>query len=131
MVNKKVLIIGGGVIGLGIGWQLAKSGASVTIYDRAAAGRAASWAAAGMLAPLAEAHNEEPELLKLGCQSLARYPQWVRELEADAEMSVGYRVEGTLIVGLEPDDTHQLRHLHVSQQDLGLDVEWLTGSAAR
>ena len=131
MKNKTTLIIGGGVIGLGIGWQLAKSGVSVTIYDRAEAGRAASWAAAGMLAPLAEAHNEEPELLKLGCQSLQRYPQWVRELEADAEMSVGYRVEGTLIVGLEPDDTYQLRHLHTSQQELGLDVEWLTGHAAR
>ena len=131
MKNKKILIIGGGVIGLGIGWQLAKAGASVTIYDRAEAGRAASWAAAGMLAPLAEAHTEEPELLKLGCQSLARYPQWVRELEADAEMSIGYRVEGTLIVGLEPDDTHQLRHLYTAQQDLGLDVEWLTGREAR
>ena len=131
MVNKKILIIGGGVSGLGIGWQLAKSGVSVVIYDRAEAGRAASWAAAGMLAPLAEAHNEEPELLKLGCQSLERYPQWVRELEADAEMSIGYRVEGTLIVGLEPDDTHQLRHLYTAQQDLGLDVEWLTGRAAR
>ena len=78
MGNKKILIIGGGVIGLGIGWQLAKSGASVTIYEQAEAGRAASWAAAGMLAPLAEAHTEEPELLKLGCQSLALYPQWVR-----------------------------------------------------
>ena len=131
MKNKKILIIGGGVIGLGIGWQLAKAGATVTIYDRAEAGRAASWAAAGMLAPLAEAHTEEPELLKLGCQSLARYPQWVRELEADAEMSVGYRVEGTLIVGLEPDDAHQLRHLYTAQQDLGLDVEWLTGREAR
>ena len=131
MANKKILIIGGGVIGLGIGWQLAKSGASVTIYEQAKAGRAASWAAAGMLAPLAEAHTEEPELLKLGCQSLAVYPQWVQELEADAEMSIGYRVEGTLIVGLEPDDTHQLRHLYASQQDLGLDVEWLTGRAAR
>ena len=131
MKNKKILIIGGGVIGLGIGWQLAKAGASVTIYERAEAGRAASWAAAGMLAPLAEAHTEEPELLKLGCQSLALYPQWVRELEADAEMSIGYRVEGTLIVGLEPDDTHQLRHLYASQQALGLDVEWLTGRAAR
>ena len=131
MNNKKILIIGGGVIGLGIGWQLAKAGASVSIHEQAEAGRAASWAAAGMLAPLAEAHTEEPELLKLGCQSLALYPQWVRELEADAEMSIGYRVEGTLIVGLEPDDTHQLRHLHTSQQDLGLDVEWLTGRAAR
>ena len=131
MKNKKILIIGGGVIGLGIGWQLAKAGASVSIYERTEAGRAASWAAAGMLAPLAEAHTEEPELLKLGCQSLALYPQWVQELEADTEMSIGYRVEGTLIVGLEPDDTHQLRHLHTSQQDLGLDVEWLTGRAAR
>ncbi len=131
MANKKILIIGGGVIGLGIGWQLAKSGASVTIYEQAKAGRAASWAAAGMLAPLAEAHTEEPELLKLGCQSLAVYPQWVQELEADAEMPIGYRVEGTLIVGLEPDDTHQLRHLYASQQDLGLDVEWLIGRAAR
>ena len=131
MENKKILIIGGGVIGLGIGWQLAKAGASVSIYEQAEAGRAASWAAAGMLAPLAEAHTEKSELLKLGCQSLALYPQWVQELEADAEMSIGYRVEGTLIVGLEPDDTHQLRHLHTSQQDLGLDVEWLTGRAAR
>ncbi len=131
MENKKIIIIGGGVIGLGIGWQLAKAGATVTIYERAQAGRAASWAAAGMLAPLAEAHSEEPELLKLGCQSLERYPQWVNELENDAEMSIGYRVEGTLVVGLEPDDTHQLRHLYTAQQDLGLDVEWLTGREAR
>ena len=131
MGNKQILIIGGGVIGLGIGWQLAKSGASVIIYEQAEAGRAASWAAAGMLAPLAEAHTEEPELLKLGCRSLALYPQWVQELEVDAEMSIGYRVEGTLIVGLEPDDTHQLQHLYASQQDLGLDVEWLTGREAR
>jgi len=131
MANKKIIIIGGGVIGLGIGWRLAKAGAAVTIYERAQAGRAASWAAAGMLAPLAEAHSEEPELLKLGSQSLARYPQWVSELEADAKMSIGYRVEGTLIVGLEPDDTHQLRHLYTSQQELGLDVEWLNGRAAR
>ena len=131
MANQKIIIIGGGVIGLGIGWQLAKAGTAVTIYERAQAGRAASWAAAGMLAPLAEAHSEEPELLKLGCQSLERYPQWVSELEIDAEMSIGYRVEGTLIVGLEPDDTHQLRHLYAAQQDLGLDVEWLTGREAR
>ena len=131
MTHKKIIIIGGGVIGLGVGWQLAKAGAAVTIYERAEAGRAASWAAAGMLAPFAEAHTEEPALLKLGCQSLDRYPQWVRELEIDAEMSIGYRVEGTLIVGLEPDDTHQLRHLYTAQQNLGLEVKWLTGREAR
>ena len=131
MAENRNVIIGGGVIGLGIGWQLAKAGASVTLYERERAGRAASWAAAGMLAPLAEAHTEEPALLKLGRHSLACYPQWVEELEADAQMDIGYRAEGTLIVGVEPDDTHQLRHLYTSQQQLGLDVEWITGREAR
>ncbi len=131
MKNKKIIIIGGGVIGLSIGWQLTKSGADVTIYDSAEAGRAASWAAAGMLAPFAEAHTEEPELLKLGCESLGLYPKWVSELESDAEMSVGFRVEGTLIVGLESDDTHQLRHLYQAQQQLGLSVNWLSGGEVR
>ena len=131
MTHKKIAIIGGGVIGLGIGWQLAKAGATVTIYDRSKSGRAASWAAAGMLAPLAEAHSEEPGLLKLGCQSLEHYSQWVTELEADAQMSVGYRMEGTLIVGLEPDDTHQLHHLYEAQQNLQLNVNWLPGREAR
>ena len=131
MVNKNIIIIGGGVIGLGIGWQLTKVGASVTIYERDRVGKAASWAAAGMLAPLAEAHLEEPELLELGRKSLTLYPQWVETLEADAQMSIDYRVEGTLIVGFEPDDRHQLSHLYAAQQHLGLDVNWLTGREAR
>ncbi len=131
MTDKEICIIGGGVIGLGIGWQLAKMGVSVTIFERNIVGCGASWAAAGMLAPLAEAHTEEAALLELGCKSLALYPKWVDELEADADMSIGYRVEGTLIVGLDEDDTQQLHHLFDAQQNLGLDVNWLTGRRAR
>lgn len=131
MINRKIIIIGGGVIGLGIGWQLAKAGASVSLFERDQVGRGASWAAAGMLAPLAEAHTEETELLALGTKSLSLYPQWVEELETDAQMCIDYRVDGTLVVGLEPDDTHQLRHLYVAQQQMDLDVNWLTGREAR
>ncbi|MYF97594.1 glycine oxidase ThiO [Candidatus Poribacteria bacterium] len=131
MINRKIIIIGGGVIGLGIGWQLAKAGASVSLFERDQVGRGASWAAAGMLAPLAEAHTEETELLELGVKSLSLYPQWVDELETDAQMSIDYRVEGTLIVGLEPDDTHQLSHLYAAQQQMNLNVNWLTGREAR
>ena len=131
MKNKKILIIGGGVIGLGIGWQLAKAGAAVTIHDRGQAGRGASWAAAGMLGPIAEAHSDELDLLQLSNQSLARYPEWVDELETETEMSIGYRAEGTLIIAIEPDDTFQLEHTYALQQNLQLNVEWLSGREAR
>ena len=129
--NKRVIIIGGGIIGLGIGWQLAKSGCIVSIYERDQAGRAASWAAAGMLAPHAEVHFEERALLQLGVQSCRMYPEWVAELEADSQMSVGYRAEGTLIVGVDRDDARELEHLYESQQLLDLKVEWITGTEAR
>lgn len=129
--NKRVIIIGGGVIGLGIGWQLAKVGCTVSVYERDEAGRAASWAAAGMLAPHAEVHFEERALLKLGIQSCRIYPEWVSALETDSEMSIGYRAEGTLIVGVDRDDVRELEHHYESQQLLDLKVEWLTGAEAR
>ena len=129
--NKRVIIVGGGIIGLGIGWQLAKAGCTVSIYERDQAGRAASWAAAGMLAPHAEVHFEERALLRLGVQSCRMYPEWVAELEADSQTNVGYRAEGTLIVGVDRDDARELEHLYKSQQLLDLKVEWITGTEAR
>lgn len=129
--DPRVIIVGGGVIGLSIGWQLAKVGCGVSIYERNYAGRSASWSAAGMLAPLAEVHFEEKALLQLGNLSLQLYPEWVEALEADSGMSVGYRTEGTLIVGLDQDDARELKHLYESQQFLNLPCKWLTGSEAR
>ena len=129
--KKRVIIVGGGVIGLGIGWQLAKAGCTVSIYERNQAGRAASWAAAGMLAPHAEVHFEERELLRLGVQSCRMYPDWVAELETDSQMNAGYRAEGTLIVGVDRDDARELEHLYESQKLLDLKVEWITGIEAR
>ena len=131
MENKKILIIGGGVIGLGIGWQLAKAGADVTIHESGQAGHGASRAAAGMLGPIAEAHSDELKLLKLSNQSLARYPEWVDELETETGMSIGYRAEGTLIIAIGDDEASQLEHTYALQQDLGLKVEWLSGREAR
>jgi glycine oxidase len=108
--SKRVVIIGGGVIGLGIGWQLAKAGCEVLLYERDQAGRAASWAAAGMLSPLAEVNFDERDLRQIGLTSSRMYPEWVSELEADSGMSVGFRTEGTLIIALERDDAEELKH---------------------
>ncbi|MEW6441417.1 MAG: glycine oxidase ThiO [bacterium] len=129
--GKSVTIVGGGVIGLSIGWVLSKQGCAVTIWERGAAGREASWAAAGMLSALAEVHFDEQDLLRLGLVSARMYPEWVGELEAASGMSIGYRTDGTLIVGIDPDDARDLRHRYEIQSHFQLRVEWLRGAEAR
>lgn len=48
---KDVVVIGGGVVGLSIAYELALAGLSVAIVDKGDLGREASWAGAGMLPP--------------------------------------------------------------------------------
>jgi len=127
----QVLIVGGGIMGLGIGWELARAGCGVTLCERAQAGRGASWAAAGMLSPLVEAQVVEEELVRLGLASSRLYPEWVAQLEEYAGMEVGYRREGALKVALDRDDVGVLEHLFETQRRLGLEVEWLRGAEAR
>ncbi|HMT12202.1 MAG TPA: FAD-dependent oxidoreductase, partial [Ignavibacteria bacterium] len=80
----KTIIIGGGIIGLSTGWQLAKKGIEVEILEKASAGRSASWAAAGMLAPQAEMGFEDIDLFYLCRKSLDMYPQFLEELFNDS-----------------------------------------------
>ena len=125
------MIIGAGVIGLGIAWRLAQAGCPVTVYDRAEAGRGASWAAAGMLAAAVETEPGEEQLLVLTLASQRMWPSFARELEAVSDISVGYRDEGTIVVALTRDDAEHLRHICDFQKSLGLELQWLSGAEAR
>ena len=49
--NYDVLIVGGGVIGLSLAWELSQHGAKVCVVDRRQFGMEASWAGAGMIPP--------------------------------------------------------------------------------
>jgi glycine oxidase len=129
--RPKTVIIGAGVMGLGIAWRLAQAGCPVAVYDRAEAGRGASWAAAGMLAAAVETEPGEETLLALTLKSQRMWPDFARELETVSGISVGYRDEGTIVVALTRDDAEQLRFTFDFQKRLGLDLEWLSGTEAR
>ncbi len=129
--RPKTVIIGAGVMGLGIAWRLAQAGCSVALYDRAEAGRGASWAAAGMLAAAVETEPGEEALLALTLESQRMWPDFAHELEAVSGISVGYRDEGTIVIALTRDDAEQLRFTFDFQRSLGLDLEWLSGAEAR
>lgn len=126
-----VLIIGAGVVGLSTGFRLLQRGCAVTIMERNAPGSGASNAAAGMLAPTAEVRFEEEHLLQISQESLALYPDFVAELQEQSGVDVDYRTQGTLVLGLDRDDTATLAHLLNHQHTLGLDATMLSGEEAR
>ncbi|HTH99007.1 MAG TPA: glycine oxidase ThiO [Stellaceae bacterium] len=125
-----VAIIGGGIIGLAIGWRLASAGCAVDIYEKGRAGNGATHAAAGMLAACVEVEPSEEALLPLTRASQELWPEFARDLEAASGMSVGYRGEGTLVVAPNRDDAEQLRFTYDLYRRLGLPIEWLNAAEA-
>jgi glycine oxidase len=123
-------VVGGGVIGLGIAWRAAQAGLSVTVVDQAP-GRGASWAAAGMLAPVTEVHYGERPLLGLNLAAAARWPGFAAEVEDAAGRPVGYRPAGTLAVARDADDNAALEDLYRFQLRCGLQVERLRSRECR
>jgi glycine oxidase len=126
-----IAIVGAGVSGLAIGWRLAQAGRAVTAIDCGPAGRGASWAAAGMLAPQVEAEPGEEALLPLLLESRDMWAAFAAELQSATGIDVGYRTEGTLVVALDRDDREKLRFRYDYLLGLGLELEWLAGAEAR
>lgn len=123
-------VIGAGVVGLGIAWRLAGR-ATVTVFDRGAAGSGASHAAAGMLAACCEAEPGEEDLIALGRDSQARWPAFAEELLRASGIDVELRREGTLVLALTTDDQAEIAHRLEFQRQFDLPLEWLTAAATR
>ncbi len=125
-----VVVVGGGVIGLASAWRAAREGLAVVLVDPEP-GRGASWAAAGMLAPVTEVHYGEEALLALNLASARSWPGFAAEVEEESGLPVSYRRTGTLLVAADEGDRAWAAELHRFQAGLGLEVEWLTGREAR
>lgn len=124
-------IVGGGVIGLAIGWRLAREGGGVVVIDRGEAGKAASWASGGMLGNDAEIGFEELEVYELGAASTRLWPEFVEELQEAAGIDIGYRTEGTLMVADDADGAANLRRIFRFQQEQQVPVEWISVARAQ
>jgi glycine oxidase len=125
------VLVGGGVIGLACAWRAAQGGARVCVLERDRPATGASGVAAGMLAPVGEASWGEEKLLGLNFESLRRWPEFAEELEADAELEVGFAPRGALHVALDRDEAEDLRRRYELHRSLGLDSAWLAGRECR
>jgi len=106
-----IVILGAGLMGRLLACSLARAGHTVNVFEsREADSRgAAAFAAAAMLAPLAESAVAEDLVVRLGQHSLGRWPELIAALDAP----VFFQREGTLVVWHRQDapDAHRFTQL--------------------
>ncbi len=101
--GMKIVIIGGGVAGLGIGWRLVQTGAEVVVLERAQPGSGATWAAAGMLAVAGELGVSTTPEADFGRYARGLWPAFAAEVEAASNCVVGFEECGALLASM-PDE---------------------------
>jgi len=127
-----VCIVGGGVIGLALAFELAERGREVTVLEAGGLGeRSAAGVAAGMIAPYAEADVAPGPLTRLALESHRRYPEFIARLEARAGSNTGFDRTGTLVVAAHRDHRALLLQLEAFQEERGLAARRVTAEEAR
>lgn len=125
-----VIVVGGGAIGAATAWRCAQRGLKVVVVDPGT--DTGAWrAAAGMLAPLSELYYGETALLRLGRDSLARFPAFVEELSECTGLATGFRRCGTITVAWDHADLANLVALGGFAEQLGLTASTVSGRALR
>ncbi len=104
VVVSDIVIIGGGVVGLSLAYELRDRQASVTLLARSDLAGESSWAGAGILAPGSLDGDADPENL-LRAHTQKRIAQWSRALEEETGIDNGFRRCGSLVVALGEGET--------------------------
>lgn len=123
--NYDFLIVGGGVIGLSLAWELAQHQASVCVVDRGPLGKEASWAGAGMVPPGAKPSHwkiaNALEQLEGSSQSL--HGEWHMKLLDLTGIDNEYRQCGGIQLALDENAAAALDEKVARWQALGIDCQ--------
>jgi glycine oxidase len=125
-----IVVIGAGVVGCAVAYELARRGASVEVIDDRPAGMGATQASAGVLAPFIEARSSGP-LLDLTARSLELYDEFVTRVSCESASAVNYQRTGTLDVALVPTAISELAARHAFLAGKGVSAELMDAAGAR
>jgi glycine oxidase len=128
--DSDVVVIGAGVVGCAVAFELASAGHRVTVLDMRRPGAGASRASAGILAPYVEGHHSAA-LKALGLHSLERYESFVGRVVKRSGVAVEFRHAGTLELAVTSDDAARLTRSGATLTQAGVAAEWMDGDHAR
>ena len=117
--HARVVVIGGGVVGVSTLYHLARKGWSdVVLFERHELTSGSTWHAAGLL-PL---FNMSYSVGQIHKYSVRLY----KELEAETGQDVGIRLVGNIRLAMTPDRLDEYRQYASVAQTIGVNVEFLT-----
>jgi len=128
--QQRIVIIGGGVIGLSAALAAIEFGHHVTVIDplieNHALGAGASWMAGGMLAPVTEAWFGEEARLALDITALKAWPAFADKVSQISGRKLAINTAGTIQIALDIDDARDLERVRTFQNSMGLKAEALS-----
>ena len=125
-----VVVIGGGIVGLAVAYRLGREKLRVTLVERGAVGREASWAAAGYLTFQGSSNRPGPRL-DLTRASFEMYEAWLDELAEYTPADTGFWRCGLLELCLSEEEAREAQARAAWQRAAGYRVEWLDATTAR
>lgn len=129
--SPDIIVIGAGIVGCAVGYELARRGASVQIVDDRQPGMGATQASAGMLAPFTEAKDRNTTFLDLAVRSLDLYDEFVSRVARTSKMSIGYERNGTIDVASTVERMSALRDIASRLTARGVPLSLLDAAEAR
>ena len=117
-----ICIVGGGIIGCSLAFELARAGRQVVVVESDEVGSKASGEAAGMLTPLAEADGPGP-FLDLGLKGQAMFPEAEAELKERTGIDIELLRWGILKLACDEGEAASLADRLAWLKEAGLPVE--------
>lgn len=130
-MKEKVIVLGGGVIGLATAFELSKRNYDVTIVEKNTCGGQASGAAAGMLAPFSEIGEDPDDFFQLCIDSLRLFKKWQAEVKDVSTLNFDYIESGSLHAVYHEADILALETRQAWQREFGAETKLLIGDDIR
>jgi glycine oxidase len=118
------LIVGAGVVGLSLAYELSGRGVRVHLVDRRLPGKEASWAGAGIL-PAAVLRPGDSAYQQLSGLSHDLHPKWAAELRAETGIDTGFRRCGDVCLARDASEAEALADEVAVRRGQGIAVEAL------
>ncbi|MGB3612279.1 MAG: FAD-dependent oxidoreductase, partial [Elainellaceae cyanobacterium] len=120
--SNHILIVGGGIVGAMLAYELSQSGRQVTLLDKQSPAQGSTGAALGVLMG-AISRKTKGRAWAMRQQSLAHYDQLVDDLQQQTGRTIDYNRDGIVKLLFDGDDRDRWRALAQQRQAQGWPLD--------